>query len=262
MSILCSFVCLCSFIVNVNAQTNLPIFRAPPISVSLSSNMTVWETIASSQTYPKHLISQEGERSDPYSSAQGLKDYFVVYIPSLTNHGTILTMDPLRTSYNGVQTFPVHFRDVISNVDYYVTFDYATLTGTFTVCGQKIWMKISYDPNLTPRYPFVQLTLGNQASFGDVGTVYDDFRFAVVETSTPPTVMQLAIVHAIGITNVPNGMYIAVNAPDEHYTLQSTTDFKSWADEPVPFYIFGYIGIHYYPAADVVIGNKFFRSKR
>ncbi len=252
---------------------NLPIFRGPPISEKFSTNLAVWEAVASAQDYPLHLTLQEGELTAPGSEEQHNKSYFAIYVPGTQ---VILALDPIIGSHSGIYTDMVIFRDVLrGNKEYKMSrltsvrsvnsdwnpngliegrYDF----GSFEVFGQTIWVKVSYDSS--PRYPVFQLTWGKGSSPGEVGEIYDDFRFATVEPSVP-TSMKMWIGNAVGVTDVPDGMYITTSTQDEKYVLQSTTDFKTWTDEPAPFYILGYTAFHYY-SPETVVNNKFFRTKR
>ncbi len=255
---------------DADAQTNLPIFRAPPVTEAYQSNLFRWKTIVESQSPQSVLVTGEGENTNPSDYLHSLKEYFAVYTPGLPDKGTILSAGPLWVQDQTGMT--IH--DEVNRTDYYVPFDAnddpSVRSGSFSIAGETFWVYIhytyvtvGYHGELYYSYPTMNITWGAGSSPNNVGNIYDDMYNAVVVTEPAPKDTWVAIINAVGIQNVPDGIYVAVVTPDENYTLQSSVlgPIRFWHSEPKPFYIEGYIGFHQFPPPGTT-GKKFFRAKR
>lgn len=245
---------LLASLVRSSAQTDFTI-RYPAVTEAFMDEIQKWELVARNQQYPKDLIQIEGQASDPASALQGAPDYFAVYT-SESESIIFLKMEAIPTGPGGIVTFPIHFTDLADGADYYVPFDFQNFAGVFTVAGQQIKMKINFETLQGDRYPSVQLTWGNGAGPGIVGTIRDDLSQAFVESNSRPTDLNLMIRPAL--PSEFDGLIIEVQVPDEHYELQSSLDFKTWIIENPPSLIRGYTGIHHLVRDSS--GHKYFRA--
>jgi len=243
------------------AQSAGPITRYPSIHNGVYSEFINWNDIAESGQFPKFLITEEGDLSDPNSSWQGMMDYFAVYAPNLEGHATALVMSPIATDENGVTAAPVYFRDVLNNVNYSIP-DATKMQGTFTLGGQTIYVKITYDPKLGVRYPQVQLTWGDGASYGNVGDIIDDFSTVQLDVESPVG-MTLGTMKTPNEEGAVDGFYLGnYSQYGDGYVIQSSTDMTNWTDEDnQPLYIVGYTYVHWFP---ITIGeqHRYFRARK
>lgn len=184
------------------------------------------------------IVFTEGKLSHSYSSARGESDHFIVQ----TLHpdgGRVLRMRPFTTSnfrpWHGVEETNVVFTDIVSGEVFTSSSYTETLPdgkqhrATVTVDNRDIYILVKY--SMTPRYPYVIMTWGMSASFGNVGMREDVHQCAPPKEDFPMNSIKSVQSLTDGTGEI--GYYLVlIRSLHAGHCLEFSNDRIEWA--PIP----------------------------